>query len=217
MEKWLKRHEIENKEDEAVQCLELIAGESRRCGDIVKNLLTFSRSAPMNVQTADLNTVIDRSIRLVQHQFEMAGIQLQLNVQNDLPLIQCDPAQVEQVLLALIMNAIDAMPHGGNLWISTRLIEDSDRIEIEVRDDGAGIPPEILPRIFEPFLTTKESGRGVGLGLAVSHSIVERHSGRIEVTSTLGKGTTFVVTLPLNAPLETTAASATPALTSNMR
>ncbi len=217
LEKWLKRHEIENKEDEAVQCLELIAGESRRCGDIVKNLLTFSRSAPMNVQTTDLNTVIDRSIRLVQHQFEMAGIQLQLNVQNDLPLMQCDPAQIEQVLLALIMNAIDAMPHGGNLWISTRLIEDSDRVDIEVRDDGAGIPPEILPRIFEPFLTTKESGRGVGLGLAVSHSIVERHSGRIEVTSTLGKGTTFVVTLPLNAPLETTAASATPALTSNVR
>lgn len=215
LEKWLKRHEIENREQEAVQCLELIAGESRRCGEIVKNLLTFSRSAPMNVQTADLNVIVDRSIRLVKHQLEMGGIQLQLDLEDNVPLIQCDPGHIEQVLLALIMNAIDAMPHGGNLWLRT-WIKTCDRVEIDVRDDGCGISPEILPRIFEPFLTTKETGRGVGLGLAVSHSIIERHSGRIEVQSELGKGTTFLVTLPLNVPLETTA-SRTAALTTNTR
>ena len=86
-----------------------------------------------------------------------------------------------------------------------------------MRDDGCGIPPEILPRIFEPFLTTKETGRGVGLGLAVSHSIIERHSGKIQVQSELGKGTTFVVTLPLNVPVETAAAGGNAALTTNAR
>jgi two-component system NtrC family sensor kinase len=207
LEKWLKRHEIESREQEVLQCLELIASESRRCGDIVKNLLTFSRSAPMNVQSTDLNAVVDRSIRLVQHQLEMATIQLQPNLARDLPLIQCDPAQVEQVLLALVMNAIDAMPHGGNLWISTKVLDLGDEVQFEVRDDGTGIPPEILPHIFEPFLTTKETGKGVGLGLAVSHSIVERHSGRIAVQSTLGRGTTFTVILPINAPLEKSAAN----------
>ena len=95
------------------------------------------------------------------------------------------------------MNAIDAMPRGGNLWIGTRFNEAGMEMAIQVRDDGSGIAPEILPRLFEPFLTTKESGKGVGLGLAVSENIVERHEGRIEVQSELGKGTGFTVTLPL--------------------
>jgi signal transduction histidine kinase len=112
-------------------------------------------------------------------------------------MVQCDPAQVEQVLLALVMNAIDAMPRGGNLWLSTRLTDPADEIEVRVRDDGSGIPPDILPNIFEPFLTTKESGHGVGLGLAISHSIIERHGGRIEVQSQYGKGTEFLIHLPL--------------------
>ena len=111
----------------------------------------------------------------------------------------CDPAQIEQVLLALIMNAIDAMPRGGNLWIETQLNHDETEISIQVRDDGSGIAPDVLPQIFEPFMTTKESGRGVGLGLAISRGIVERHHGRIEVESELGQGTTFTVTLPVRA------------------
>jgi two-component system NtrC family sensor kinase len=95
------------------------------------------------------------------------------------------------------MNALDAMPRGGNLWISTRARLQSSEIAIHVRDDGSGIPAEILPHIFEPFLTTKETGKSVGLGLAVSHNIIERHSGRIDVQSELGNGTVFSVTLPL--------------------
>jgi len=206
LEKWLKRHEIENKESEAVESLELIARESHRCGEIVKNLLTFSRTAPMNVESTSLNTVIDRSVRLMQHQMEMAGVQLQLGLADGLPRVQCDPGQIEQVILALVMNAIDAMPHGGNLWLQTRLSSGGDQALVEVRDDGTGIPPEVLANIFEPFLTTKETGRGVGLGLAVSRSIVERHGGQIYVQSEVGKGTTFVVTLPLEGPAVTGAA-----------
>ena len=188
------------KREEAMQCLELIAAESRRCGDLIKNLLSLSRTAPMNVQSTDLHAVINRCLMLVRHQLEMGGVELQLKLAQNLPLVSCDPAQIEQVLLALIMNAKDAMPRGGNLWIDTRLSEDEAEIEIQVRDDGTGIAPDILPHIFEPFLTTKESGQGVGLGLAISRGIVERHNGRIAVQSELGRVTTFIVTLPNNAP-----------------
>ena len=102
-------------------------------------------------------------------------------------------------LLALVMNAIDAMPRGGNLMVRTRSLPQSRQIEIQVRDDGVGIPPDLLPRLFEPFLTTKETGKGVGLGLAISKTIVERHGGVIEVESQPGRGTTFYIFLPVDA------------------
>ncbi|MFZ0436534.1 MAG: ATP-binding protein, partial [Candidatus Sulfotelmatobacter sp.] len=198
--KWVASGQTEHeKRDEAMQCLELIATESRRCGELIKNLLSLSRTAPMNVQSTDLHAVIDRCLLLVRHQLELGAIELQLRLAEDLPRVPCDPAQIEQVLIALIMNAIDAMPRGGNLWIETRLSNDEAEIEITVRDDGAGIAPDVLPHIFEPFLTTKESGHGVGLGLAISRGIVERHNGRIEVASELGRGTTFTITLPSEA------------------
>jgi signal transduction histidine kinase len=150
----------------------------------------------MNLQSTELQDVFDRCLLLVRHQLEFKGIELQQKRAPDLPLISCDPAQIEQVLLALIMNAIDAMPRGGTLWIETQLIH--DEIEIKVRDDGAGIAPDVLPQIFEPFVTTKENGHGVGL--AISRGIVERHNGRIDVESELGRGTTFTVTLPSQGP-----------------
>jgi len=153
----------------------------------------------MNLQSTNLQEVIDRCLLLVRHQLEHVGIELQLKLAEDLPRVSCDPAQIEQVLLALIMNAIDAMPRGGNLWLETQLSHDGTGIEIRVRDDGAGIAPDVLPQIFEPFMTTKENGRGVGLGLAISRGIVERHNGRIEVESELGRGTAFTITLPNQA------------------
>lgn len=189
----------ESKLTEARQCLDLIVEESRRCGDIVKSLLTFSRVAPMNVENTDINAVVDRCLRLAQHRMEIAGIELQLALSQDLPAVPCDAAQIEQVVLVLVMNAIDAMPRGGNLWLRTAMNAAQDEIQIEVRDDGMGISPEILPTIFEPFQTTKEKGHGVGLGLAVSRSIMDRHHGHIDVQSELGKGTTFTIGLPLDA------------------
>ena len=112
-----------------------------------------------------------------------------------MPLASCDAPQIEQVMLALIQNAIDAMPKGGNLWLATRVNTTRREVEVEVRDDGMGIPQEILPQIFEPFLTTKESGHGVGLGLAISRSIIEQHNGRIDVHSEVGNGTRFSLAL----------------------
>jgi len=198
LHKWLERDQASGaKKQEALQCLDLIATESRRCGDLVKNLLTFSRTSPMHVESTDVNLVMDRCLMLVRPQVDHTGIQLHLDLGEGLPRVQCDPSQIEQVLLALVMNAIDAMPRGGNLWLQTRVTPAGNALEIEVRDDGCGIPTEILAHMFEPFLTTKESGKGVGLGLAVSRSIVERHHGNIAVESEPGKGTTFFIRLPL--------------------
>ncbi len=218
LRKWIDREELargeaardgvgRNRHQEICESLDLIASESRRCGDLVKNLLTFSRTTPMNLQATNLNQVVDRSLRLVQHQLDLAGIQVQPQLDPDLPPVLCDAAQMEQVILALVMNALDAMPQGGNLWIVSSFSHEPNHVRIVVRDDGSGIPAEILPRIFEPFLTTKETGRGVGLGLAISHSILERHNGNIEVESEAGRGTTFTVTLPWDAESEKIASS----------
>ena len=209
LRRWVESGQAEHeRREEAMQCLDLIAAESRRCGELIKNLLTLSRTSPMNIQPTDLGAVIDRCLLLVRNKLELGGIELQLKRAENLPRVPCDPAQIEQVLLALIINAIDAMPRGGNLWIETRIESQTEtglsgaetEIKIQVRDDGTGIAPDVLPHIFEPFLTTKESGRGVGLGLAISRGIVERHHGRIEVESELSRGTTFTVTLPAPVP-----------------
>jgi two-component system, NtrC family, sensor kinase len=197
LKKWFDRGDTNSeKRVEALQCLDIIAGESRRCGELVKNLLTFSRTSPMNLAPTDANAVVERCVRLIQHQMELASIELHLDLSPDLPLLTADASQLEQVVLALSMNAVDAMPRGGSLWLQTRLLPDP-AIEIQVKDDGAGIAPEILPQLFEPFFTTKETGKGVGLGLAICRSIVERHRGRIEVQSEIDRGTTFSVSLPL--------------------
>jgi two-component system, NtrC family, sensor kinase len=196
--RWIQNYVASSpRKDEMQGSLDLIASESKRCGELVKNLLSFSRVSPMNLAWCDLNQVINRCVRLVDHKMDMAGIQLNLDLAVDLPMAHCDPSQIEQVVLAMVINAIDAMPHEGNLWISTCVTADS-AIELVIRDDGIGIPAEHLPHIFEPFYTTKESG-GSGLGLAISQNIVERHGGTIEVNSVVGQGTTFKILLPVDS------------------
>ena len=114
-----------------------------------------------------------------------------------------------------MMNAIDAMPRGGNLWLRTRSLPTSNQVELQVRDDGTGISPEVQSRLFEPFTTTKEIGKGVGLGLAISKSIVDRHSGQIVVESEVGRGTKFYIFLPLDANVVSSAATASGATSSS--
>ncbi len=204
LRKWATRTPWnEERREEVCSSLELIESESRRCGEIVKNLLMFSRSAPMNLQWTDVNGVIDRCVRLVQHQLELNNVELTTELESDLPNAYCDPAQIEQLLLALVMNAIEAMPRGGNLRLRSRWM--GGEVELQVEDDGPGIPQDLLPHVFEPFFTTKEGGHGVGLGLAISKGVVERHHGTIEVKSAPGKGTRFTIRLPIdvNAPAAT--------------
>jgi two-component system NtrC family sensor kinase len=193
---------------ENVEMLDLIESESRRCGEIVRNLMTFGRPSSMNYEPADLNSVIDRCVRLVQHQLDLKSIELHLNLARDLSSVRCDPGQIEQVLLALVMNAIDALPNGGTLTLATHKAPAGTDVQVEVRDDGVGMPPEVLKNMFEPFFTTKERGRGLGLGLAISRQIVERHQGRIEVKSEPGKGTLFTITLPMQSSVSRSTAPA---------
>ena len=198
VKRWIEKNtDASAKQEEMKGSLDLVASESKRCGELVRNLLSFSRVSPMNLAWCDLNQVIDRCVRLVEHKMELAGVQLNLDLATDLPMAHCDPAQIEQVVLAMVINAIDAMPQEGNLWIRTGVATGST-MELVIRDDGVGIPDEHLAHIFEPFYTTKKAG-GSGLGLAISQNIVERHGGHIEVESVVGKGTTFKIVLPVDS------------------
>lgn len=208
LKKWVGDRD-DSRQAEIRSSLDLIESESRRCAEIVKNLLVFARAAPMNPEPTDLNAVIDRCVRLVGHQLELANIQLQLDLEKGLPAVHCDAAHIEQALLALIMNAIEAMPRGGNLWLRSLARLDTDEVQLQVQDDGVGIPGEVLPKLFEPFFTTREHSRGLGLGLAISRSIIERHQGEIEVASELGRGTVFTLTLPVRGPVTVAAAAET--------
>jgi two-component system NtrC family sensor kinase len=181
---------------ERLGSLDLIEQESRRCGEIVKNLMTFARSTPMHCEPGDLNAVVKRSVKLVEHQLQLANVDLDLGLEADLSPVCCDAAQIEQVLVSLVVNAIDAMPRGGRLPLRTRAMPNSREAQIEVGDNGVGIPPEIQSKLFEPFFTTKDRGHGLGLGLAISRNIVESHQGKIRVTSEPGRGSLFTITLP---------------------
>ena len=198
MRKWIDRgDDLVEKTGEMRESLALIESESRRCGDIVKNLLMFARAVPMNVQKVDVNGVLNRCVKLIHHKLELSGIALGLDYEESLPEIDGDPAQLEQLFLVFVMNAIDAMPHDGVLRLATKHEAGSDEITVIVQDNGVGIPEEVRARLFEPFVTTKESKSGIGLGLAIARRVVERHAGKIEVKSESGRGTTFIVTLPI--------------------
>ena len=189
---------------EMAEHLHIIERESKRCGDIMRNLLTFARQAPSHRESNDLNTLIGRAVVLVRHQAELLGIELRSRLGENLPPVLCDAGQIQQVVLVLLVNATEAMPHGGVLEVSTEMggtgFSLCDSARIRVRDTGAGIPPEVLAQIFDPFFTTKEDQQRTGLGLAVARSIVEQHGGEIAVESTPGKGTEFVVALPAVGP-----------------
>jgi two-component system NtrC family sensor kinase len=184
---------------EAKGYLHIIEGESRRCGSIVKNLLTFARQAPLNPQKNDLNTIVERCLLLVGHHLELQSIDLEKELAADLPPLYCDSSQVQQALLALLMNAVEATPRGGRLRVATVFDAAQKCGRVAISDEGPGIPEEVLPHIFEPFFTTKEESKGVGLGLAIAFGIIHQHGGNIQVASTPQKGTTFTVILPEEA------------------
>ena len=194
----VQKHDIPAK-DEIVEQLQTIERESKRCGDLVKNLLTFSRQAPSIREPNDLNTIVHRAVLLVKHKLEMQNVELKESLAADLPPVDCDANQVQQVALVLMVNASEAMPKGGRLEVTTLLHPETDQCAMLVKDSGSGIPPDVLPHIFDPFFTTKEDQNRTGLGLAVAHSIVEQHAGEISVRSTPGEGTEFEVALPVTA------------------
>jgi two-component system NtrC family sensor kinase len=176
--------------------LSIIADETARCGNIVKNLLLFSRQKVGDFAEEDIRATIDRSLKLIDHHLKMHNIKLEKDYESEPLMLFCDPQQIEQALLAIEINAVEAMPDEGTLRVSAHHLAGSDSVQMTISDTGIGIPEEALTHIFEPFFTTKENGKGTGLGLAVVYGIVERHAGSINVQSKLHGGSTFTITLP---------------------
>lgn len=177
--------------------LKTIRDESKRCGDIVRNLLLFSKRSFGEKAKHDLKSIIDKSIELVQHSMEMKSIKLVKDFTDDEAILVCDPDAIQQMMIALLINAIEASPsQGGELTVGLHRNGSDKPFRIEITDNGVGIPEEVLPHIFEPFYSTKDSEKNTGLGLAVVYGIVERHGGTIEVKSKVNEGTTFTINLP---------------------
>jgi len=177
--------------------LQLMGNEIERCGDMVKNLLVFSKQTKLNIQESDINSIIKNSLVLVENKIKLENIDVELELAEKLPKIYCDVKQIQQTLIALFINAIEAMPEGGTLKIISRE-PDKDYVEIVVIDSGIGIPQEKLKNIFDPFFTTKHEAKSTGLGLFVSYGIIKEHKGTIEAHSEVGKGTHFHIKLPVS-------------------
>jgi signal transduction histidine kinase len=185
--------------DKFTKYLALIETETERCSQIVSSLLAFSRKAPPAVGPVRIQEILQKCTSLSLHKLELQNISLTTSIQPNFPAIQADANQLQQCIINLIFNAIDAMPTGGSLGIACHYRADKTQVSIAVTDTGAGISEANLPHIFEPFFTTKHEGYGVGLGLATVYGIIEHHNGRIEVNSRPGDGTTFIITLPVSA------------------
>lgn len=181
--------------------LSMISTETARVGRIVSDLLAFARRSKPQRAPADLNNLVRTTMGLADHKLKLISAEVVLALQDNLPLVECDSSQIQQVILNLVLNGAQAMqPHGGGLLtIRTRLIPQEECVELCVQDTGEGIAPENLSKIFDPFFTTKAEGKGVGLGLAVAYGIVKAHDGEVEVASQRNEGTTFTVTLPLKS------------------
>jgi two-component system NtrC family sensor kinase len=199
--KQIKRNDLPLEErDRLMEKLSVIERESKRSGDIVKNLLTFARQAPRNVAEHDLNVLFRRALAVIRHRLELQQIEVEINLDENLPKVQCDEGQLQQVLLVLLVNAAEAMPDGGTLTLQSGVRAECTELFATVRDTGSGIAPDVMSHIFEPFFTTKAETNGSGLGLAIAHGIIAQHGGVISVESEPGKGARFTISLPVKKP-----------------
>lgn len=189
----------ENPPEDIKKDLDIIHNEAKRACDIVKNLLTFARKHTPVKQVTSLNKIIDEVLKLRAYEQSINNIQIKTHFAPDLPEITTDHFQIQQVFLNIIINAESAMLEANNsgvLTITTERI--GNFISTSFADNGSGINEENIDRIFDPFFTTKDEGKGTGLGLSICHGIVNEHNGKINVQSELGKGTTFIIELPIN-------------------
>lgn len=180
---------------EALTNLSKIDSALAHCSNLVRGLLDFARQSEPKLRPVAPAEILEYALALVGHEAQMRHVRVVREEAAALPPVMADPDQMQQVLLNLAINAIQAMPEGGTLTLRA-FMGDGGLVSISVQDTGGGIAPENMEKLFTPFFTTKERGKGVGLGLAVSHGIVERHGGKIDVQSEVGKGSTFTVRLP---------------------
>jgi len=181
---------------EMKEYLAVMDTEMARVTRIVKDLLTFARQSKPRIEKTDVNSIVEKSLSLLENKLKLQNIQLQCILDTTLPLVPCDFSQIQQVIMNLIINGSESMAEGGALTIKSSHLPGNDFVAIEIADTGTGIPPEHLSKIFDPFFSTKEAGKGVGLGLSIVYGIINEHKGSVEVKSTKGKGTTFFIKLP---------------------
>jgi len=182
--------------NEQLELVEDIVTQTDRARKIVSNLLDFAREGEITSEPLRIHEVVGDAVRLAANQLRLSGVELVLDVAEDLPRVNGDRQYLSQVFVNLILNALEAMMDGGRLTLSSDLSLDTGCIAINITDTGPGMSPEVLKAIFDPFFTTKTGGRGTGLGLSVSLGIVQKHGGEIRVASKIGEGTTFTVILP---------------------
>ncbi len=179
--------------------VEKIVGQANRARDIIRGLLDFSRQRKPDKSMSNVNSILQECISLMENQALFLNIQIEMDFERDLPLVILDPSQIERVFINIIINAAEAMDGEGLLALETSYHEGNDYIEVTITDTGSGIEAENLDNIFDPFFTTKEVGHGTGLGLAISYGIIKSHRGTLSVESEIGKGTTFIIRLPIKA------------------
>ncbi len=202
---WLQHlfesHSIEDlhQNDDCRDCLREISHQVDRCKEIIKKLLSLARQMQPVIQDVDVNSVLKTIISLAQREASEKDIEIQGILDPTLPLMSSDPPLLRQVFLNLLVNATQAIDQGGSIVVRSKRIG-TDVVEISVQDNGSGISPEHLDKVFMPFFSTKPEGKGTGLGLAICRGIVERLGGTISVTSDPGSCTTFAVLLPIHRP-----------------
>lgn len=194
-----KRLAGENKEGYAkiIQYTEMISDEASRCGKIVKDLLLFSHVDGEEFIVSDLISLLDKSISLINHHFEINNIKLERDFASKDIKLKCNPQKIQQMLISLMINAIESMSGRSGGKITVKLTQENNEAVIRISDCGTGISDKDIPHIFEPFYTTKELSHGTGLGLSIVYGIVKQHKGKIEIEETSIKGTTFKITLPI--------------------
>ncbi|MBI4872331.1 MAG: HAMP domain-containing protein [Candidatus Riflebacteria bacterium] len=177
--------------EELERYVQLIQNESIRCGNIVRNLLTFARQSNVPRAPASINELVERSLMLIRHHLQLADIKLETQLLEGNDELVCDAGQIQQALVALLINSVEALNGVPNGLLSVKLRPVGDDVEIELRDTGTGIPTELMDQVFEPFFSTKGREGGVGLGLAVVYGVMRRHGYKMDVESSPDKGTTF--------------------------
>ena len=194
----LQNKELDDECRENLEYLESIASEASRCGEIVAQLLSFARRGGGEFVAVDINQVVDRAVFLTKHKLELAEVSCEIELEEDMPTVRADSGQIQQALMALLINAGEAVEKGGRVLVQTATCVEG--VEISVEDNGPGMEPDVARRVFEPFFTTKDGSSGVGLGLAVVYGIMERHGGSVELTTAPGKGCRFALVLPIAGP-----------------
>jgi two-component system NtrC family sensor kinase len=192
----LQKVQKDNEFEKVLEYLCLISEESSRCGRIVKDLLLFSHRGDEEFTEENLEAIVDKCILLINHHLEIHKIKLDKECEDSTLNIVGDSQKIQQALITILINAIEAMPNGGTLQVKSRKENDATAA-IRIIDEGYGISEKDLPHIFEPFYSTKQKSKGTGLGLAVAYGIIDHHKGKIEVENTSPKGTTFKITLPI--------------------